>query len=103
MTVPAKAIDFQGINHAAMRALPVLLRRWLPDGRQRGREFMARNPTRNDRTLGSFAVNMVSGRWADFADGAKGRDIISLYAYLRGIGQGEAARELADMLGIKSS
>ncbi len=94
-------IDFQGINLAAMRALPVLLRRWLPDGRQRGREYVARNPTRNDRSPGSFAINLVNGRWADFADGAKGRDVVSLYAYLRGIGQGEAARELADMLGVK--
>lgn len=97
------SIDFRRINQAALRALPVLLRRWLPDGRLRGREYWARNPTRNDRQPGSFAVNLVNGRWSDFADGAKGGDVVSLYAYLRGIGQGKAARELAGMLGIKSS
>ena len=66
--------------------------------RRRGREYLARNPTRNDRSLGSFSVNTATGAWADFADGAKGGDVISLYAYLRNIRQGEAARELAGIM-----
>src|SRR5437773_12500151 len=95
-------IDFQSINRAALPALPILLHRWLPDGRHRGREWIARNPTRQDRKPGSFSINMVSGCWAEFADGAtaKGRDVVSLYAYLRNIGQGHAARELAGLLRI---
>jgi hypothetical protein len=94
------ALDFDRINQAALCALPVLLCRWLPDGKQRGHEWVARNPTRNDRTLGSFSVNLVTGRWADFAAGDKGGDIVALYAYLRGIRQGDAARELAQLLGV---
>jgi hypothetical protein len=94
-------IDFDLINRSALSALPVLLHRWLPDGRLRGREFIARNPTRDDRRAGSFTINTATGRWADFADtAAKGGDVVSLYAYLRNIGQGDAARELADMLRI---
>ena len=94
-------IDFDGINRAALAALPVLLQRWLPDGRRRGCEWVARNPTRNDRTLGSFSINMRTGAWADFAVGARGRDVVALYAYLRGISQGAAANELARLLDVR--
>jgi hypothetical protein len=95
------ALDFRTINHSAIQALPVLLKRWLPDGRQHGREYVARNPTRNDRRVGSFSVNLVTGAWADFADsGARGGDVVSLYAYLRNIGQSAAARELASILRV---
>jgi putative DNA primase/helicase len=59
--------------------MPVLLRQWLPDGRQRGREYWARNPARNDRRPRSFAVNLINGQWSDFAEGAKGGDVVSLY------------------------
>lgn len=93
-------LDFRTINHSAVQALPALLKRWLPDGRQHGREYVARNPTRNDRCAGSFSINMASGAWADFADGARGGDVVSLYAYLRNIRQGAAARELASILRI---
>ena len=58
-------------------------------------------PQRNDRRPGSFKVNLRSGKWSDFATGDKGGDPISLAAYLHGLGQGEAARRLADMLGIQ--
>jgi hypothetical protein len=94
--------DFATINHAAMQALPLLLQRWLPDGKRRGREYVARNPTRNDRRPGSFSVNLATGAWGDFADNAKGGDVVSLYAYLRNIGQGDAARELASILRIRT-
>jgi hypothetical protein len=94
------ALDFEVINRVALSALPVLLQRWVPDGRRRGREWIARNPTRDDRTPGSFSINMATGHWAEFAADAKGGDVVSLYAYLRNIGQGEAARELAQLLRI---
>jgi hypothetical protein len=94
-------INFEKINDAAFETLPILLQRWLPDGRRRGCEWLARNPTRNDRTLGSFSINMRTGAWADFAVGARGRDVVALYAYLRGIRQGAAAYELARLLGIR--
>jgi len=42
-----------------------------------------------------------SGRWADFATDDKGGDVISLAAYLSGLSQAEAARELARALGIE--
>jgi hypothetical protein len=95
-----KPIDFIEINAVALRALPVILPRWLPDGKRQGREFLARNPTRADRTPGSFRINVITGRWSDFATDDRGGDPISLAAYLFGLSQVDAARRLADMLGI---
>jgi len=86
-----------------MSVLPSLLSRWLPGGRIEGHEFIALNPRRSDRTLGSFKVNLRSGKWADFAcDTAAGGDPISLSAYLSGLPQIDAAKRLAAMLGIEA-
>jgi hypothetical protein len=95
-------IDFRSINRAALDALPVLIQRWLPDGRRCGREYIARNPTRNDRHSGSFSIAIVTGAWADFATGDKGGDVVALFPYLRGIRQADAARELARLLQVPS-
>ena len=94
-------LDFPAINRAALASLPALLRRWLPDGHFMGREYTARNPTRADRRPGSFRINVNSGKWADFATGDKGGDVVSLAAYLSGTGQADAARALADMLRVR--
>lgn len=92
-------VDFDRVNSAALTAWPSLLARWLPDGRWLGQEYVARNPRRADNRPGSFKIN-CNGRWADFATGDRGTDPISLAAYLSGLGQVEAARELARALGI---
>ena len=93
-------IDFARINEAARLALPALVRRWLPNGRQRGNEYLAVNPTRADRHPGSFSINLRTGRWSDFATGDRGGDPVSLAAYVFNLSQVEAARRLAGMLGI---
>jgi hypothetical protein len=95
-----RPIDFARINCAALQILPRLLQRWLPGGRIEGREYVVRNPKRHDRRPGSFKINLVTGRWADFASGERGGDPISLAAYLASCGQLVAARQLADMLGL---
>ncbi len=95
-----KPLDFAAINKGALTMLPALLARWLPAGQVKGGEFVAVNPRRQDRSPGSFKINLRSGRWCDFATGDAGGDPISLAAYLAGISQAEAARRLAEMLGI---
>lgn len=92
--------DFAAINSAALRALPSLLSRWLPDGTKQGHEWVSRNPRRGDRNPGSFKVNMNTGRWADFATGDAGGDPVSLAAWLFSLSQIDAARRLAAMLGL---
>ncbi|MFM9863333.1 MAG: hypothetical protein ACKVRO_06975 [Micropepsaceae bacterium] len=98
--MPAPPVDFHRINAVALTNLEPILARWLPNGRRRFREYTARNPTRNDRTAGSFRINLTTGRWADFATGDKGGDVISLAAYLHRLNQREAAKHLAVMLNI---
>ena len=93
-------IDFRHINSRALPVLQSILSRWLPDGRRLGSEWVARNPRRLDRRLGSFRINLRTGKWADFATGDRGGDVISLAAYLGGFSQIEAARRLANMLGV---
>ena len=95
-------LDFVAIDRAASGNMLPILRRWLPDGRVEGQEFVARNPTRADRHPGSFKINLRTGRWSDFATGDKGGDVVSLAAYLHGLSQAEAARRLAVMLGVGS-
>ena len=87
--------NFGEINRAALAVAPALLDRLLPSGRRRGNEWVALNPHRRDRTTGSFKINLRTGRWADFATGDKGGDVISLAAFLWGVPQSEAARRLA--------
>jgi hypothetical protein len=96
------AIDYAGINQAALTSIPALIQRWLPDGRREGSEWIARNPHRTDHHLGSFKVNMRTGRWADFATGDRGGDLVSLAAFLFGLSQSEAACQIARMLGLEA-
>src|SRR5271169_1531978 len=100
-TPQARPTDFGRINRAALSRLPEILARWLPGGRIEGAEYVALNPRRADHRPGSFKVNLATGRWADFAvTDARGGDVVSLAAYLGSIGQLEAAKRLAAMLGI---
>jgi hypothetical protein len=92
--------DFRAINEAALRELPVLLNRWLPGGRLIGCEYVVRNPRRADRSIGSFKINLRTGRWADFATGDRGGDPVSLAAFLFNLSHGKAAGRLARMLGV---
>ena len=95
-------VDFKQVADAALASAESLLNSWLPGGRREGHEYKALNPTRSDNRAGSFSINLNTGRWADFADpsDAKGGDLISLYAYLHGIEQIEAAIEVAHQVGI---
>ena len=95
-------LDFDAINRAALPAISSILARVLPGGKRIAGEYVVRNPRRRDMKPGSFKVNLRTGRWADFATGDKGGDPVSLVAYLAGVSQGEAARLLAQMLGLKS-
>src|SRR5690242_16228731 len=95
-------IDFGRVNRAALAWLDDIVRRWLPGGRIEGREYVVRNPKRQDQRPGSFKINLTTGRWADWASGDKGGDPVSLAAFLFDLSQAEAARRLADMLGINA-
>lgn len=97
-----EVFDFDAVNRAALPVLHAILKRLLPEGKIMGVEYTARNPKRADRSLGSFKINLRSGRWADFATGDKGGDPVSLVAFLEGCSQVKAAQLLAQMLGMEA-
>lgn len=68
-------INFTAINRAALARLPAILNRLLPRGQRKGREFVGLNPRRADHHLGSFRINLDTGRWAGFATGDKSGDL----------------------------
>lgn len=90
-------IDFAAANSAALPLCPGLLESLLPGGTVQGREYQC-----SDLSGGggdSLRVNLDSGKWADFADDARGGDLVSLVAAIRGVNQPEAARVLSEMAG----
>lgn len=97
----SQSVDFGAINAKAIAVLPSIVLRWLPGGKRIGDEWVALNPNRLDRRTGSFKVNLRTGRWADFATGDRGGDVISLAAYLGGTSQIIGARNVAKMLGAE--
>jgi hypothetical protein len=94
----SKRVDFAVIDAAALPALPLILMRWLPEGKRKGREFVAKNPTRADRSPGSFKINLLTGKWADFATDDRGIGVISLAAFLFQLSRVDAAHFVAAML-----
>jgi putative DNA primase/helicase len=94
-----RRLDFAAINAAALARLPELLTQLLPGGRRIGREWtcgsLAGEPGRSCR------VNLATGKWADFATGERGGDPVSLAAAVWRVSQGEAARRLAELLGVE--
>lgn len=99
----APFIPFADVASTALADIDAVLMHYLPGGKRQGQEYIAFNPTRRDEHLGSFSVNLKHGKWSDFATGESGGDLIALVAYLKGCDQKEAARELAEFLGIRTA
>ena len=93
-------IDFERVNRSALARAVAVVRGLLPEGRMEGHEYVARNPLRPDKRLGSFKVNVSTGRWADFATGDGGGDLVSLAAFVSGLPQREAAIRLSESMGV---
>lgn len=92
---------FEELNRAALaRFEQVMNLLGLAGGKRQGHEYLPLNPRRADHKPGSFSINTVTGAWGDFADDAKGGDLVSLAAYIRGEGNGEAARWMGEVLGF---
>lgn len=74
---------------------------WLPDGKKSGTEWEIgdRHGTPG-KSLKVHLSGKKAGMWADFSTGDKGGDLVSLVAFVDGISQGEAARKLAEFLGL---
>lgn len=97
---PKRRIDFARVNETALVNAWAVVSSLLPRGRRFGNEWVVLNPWRDDSRLGSFKVNTITGRWADFATGDKGGDLVSLAAFVGRVSQREAAIRLAKALGV---
>jgi len=91
-------IDFKAIATAALQQIDQLLSDWLPGGKKIAGNWVAKNPVRNEANP-SFSVSLDTGAWYDYASDDAGGDLISLYAYLFGLRNGEAARKIAGIIG----
>jgi hypothetical protein len=96
-----RPIDYGTIARVALPQMLSLARFLVPGGKVIGNEYLALNPTRFDKRLGSFRLNLRTGRWGDFATGDRGGDFVSFVAYVTGLPQWKAALWLARMLGIE--
>ena len=92
-------INFTQVKNFLKGHEKAILKHLLPTSQTAGSEYIALNPTRNDKNLGSFRINTTTWKWADFATGDKGGDIISLYAYIKSVNQLTAAKELLRLIG----
>ncbi len=95
-----KSLDFAAIEKAAMANIQTIVWQILPRGKISGHEYISLNPRRADKHIGSFKVNMRTGKWADFACGDRGVGIIYLVAYACNVSAYEAAEHLAKQLGV---
>lgn len=84
--------DYAGLNARLLADAPALLSQWLPGGRFAGHEYVCAGLLGGPG--GSLSINKLNGRWAEFNGQARGGDLVSLYAAVRGITQGEAYRQL---------
>lgn len=87
-------LDFNALAQRLLLGSETLVPQWLPGGRRRGHEWVCGDLGGSEGD--SCSVNLLSGRWADFATGDKGGDLISLYAAIHEISMGDAYRELSD-------
>ena len=95
------SLPFDRVNQEALAQAWRLLPDWLPGGQWSGEEWATFNPKREDHHPGSFSVNSATGLWKDFASDDGGGDLVSLYAWLQGIAQGESCIALARGFGIR--
>jgi hypothetical protein len=91
--------NFDSINRKLLGSSSDLLRSWLPGGHFESKDYVALNPTREDRHKGSFRINVRTGQWIDHATSDKGTGLLSLYAYIHQIKLGEAFQRLDNNIG----
>lgn len=96
---PLPPIDFRALCEALLSRAYDLVPDWLPGGHQRGHEWVCGSLSGGSGE--SCSVNLSNGKWADFSGDEKGGDLLSLYAAIHEISQGEAAKRLAREEGLE--
>jgi putative DNA primase/helicase len=94
-----RPIDFAGLAAALLERAHTLVPQWLSHGVERNGRWYVGDFDGGDGE--SANVSLTTGTWIDNAGGGddRGGDLISLYARIRGLNNGEAARELMRDMG----
>lgn len=92
-------IDFAALAAALLAQAGTLVPNWLPGGVQRGHEWVCSSLSGGTGT--SLSVSLSNGRWADFATGESGGDLLGLYAAIHGLPMVRAALEVARSEGLQ--
>jgi putative DNA primase/helicase len=94
-------LDYKSLSQQILCGFKSIVTQWIPGGRMVGDEYIVCNPTRSDKTAGSFKIRVSTGAWGDFAGGPtdRGGDPISLYAYINRLSQHDAAVKLSEQYG----
>jgi putative DNA primase/helicase len=87
-------MDFPSLSSELLARSEALCHEWFPAGKKRGREYVVGDLQGNAGE--SLSINLKTGVWSDFASGEGGGDLISLYAAMNGIEQGEAYKQLTN-------
>ena len=96
--------DFAAVNRAAIARAEDVAQRLLPGGVRRGKYWVAADLS--GAAGKSLRVNLEgdkAGAWFDNATGDKGGDFVSLAAAVARTPAGDAARQLARMLGVEAA
>ncbi|MDH6185498.1 VapE domain-containing protein [Polaromonas sp. CG_23.6] len=96
---PLPPINFAALADALLARADTLVPMWLPGGVQRGHEYVCGSVQGGAGT--SCAVNLTSGKWADFASGEQGKDLVGLYAACHDLSMGKAALQVAREEGLE--
>ena len=91
-------IRFAELAAALLDRVEHLVPRWLPGGKRDGHEWKCGNLQGGEGS--SAGVNMHTGKWADFATGEQGGDLLSLYAAIHGLPMSKAAAQVAREQGL---
>lgn len=93
-------IDFKALADALLGMADSLVPDWLPGGQRNGHEWKCGSLA--GEAGSSCSVNLVNGKWSDFASEERGKDLLSLYAAIHNIKMHEAAVQLARAHGLES-
>ncbi len=75
-------VSFQEIKQKYKQCSIEILKRLVGNGKIEGGDYVALNPKRNDNRLGSFRIDVQTGRFHDFATGDRGGSILDLASFV---------------------
>ncbi|WP_417282665.1 VapE domain-containing protein [Comamonas sp.] len=90
---PLPPIQFGPLREALLADAENLVVRWLPGGQFDGPEYRCADLSGGHGH--SCSVNVKTGKWADFATGDQGNDLIGLYAAIHDLSNAKAAIQVA--------